>query len=146
MSKDFFYYVGSQSEPPCLEGINRFVMTDPILVKQAQWESIRTGVSDGSNVRKVKPVGLRSVYFNAMKDQDCAHLLNHPFDVSKHTAGSDLNEAIEREGGHVVRITNQVSSLSHSTDSDITTGQLTDNIKVEKVNLGGPSAPTGAAS
>jgi carbonic anhydrase len=33
--KDFFYYVGSLSEPPCTEGVHRFVMSNHVYVKHA---------------------------------------------------------------------------------------------------------------
>jgi carbonic anhydrase len=33
--KDFFYYIGSLSEPPCTEGVHRFIMSNHVYLKHS---------------------------------------------------------------------------------------------------------------
>jgi len=42
-NKSFFMYVGSESRPPCTEGVFRFVFKTPIKVRQSQLEAMRRG-------------------------------------------------------------------------------------------------------
>lgn len=46
-SYDYYYYQGSQSEPPCLENTFRMVMSSPLVVTSQQWDSLMDQVLVG---------------------------------------------------------------------------------------------------
>jgi len=84
MKKDFFMYMGSESTPPCREGVFRFVLTTPIYLNMVQYQAFyQTTINhdvERMNVRKLQDKGLRSVYFVEDTFTQCANLLYRPFD------------------------------------------------------------------
>ena len=56
-----FRYTGSLTTPPCTEGLNWFVMRDPLTVGTGQVMSFSSAVH-GTNNRAVQPLNMRTVY------------------------------------------------------------------------------------
>jgi len=52
-SKSFYFYKGSESTPPCLEGVYRYVMKTPITLPSSTLKAIKTAVFDN----EVEPAG-----------------------------------------------------------------------------------------
>lgn len=55
----YYRYMGSLTTPPCSEGVNWYVMAEPVPVAAAQVEQFRTVI--GANARPVQPVNNRLV-------------------------------------------------------------------------------------
>ncbi len=55
----FYRYMGSLTTPPCSEGVNWYVMAEPVSVSAAQLQQFETMI--GANARPVQPAGKRLV-------------------------------------------------------------------------------------
>jgi carbonic anhydrase len=55
----YYRYMGSLTTPPCSEGVNWFVMREPVSISPAQIERFAAAV--GENARPVQPVNQRFV-------------------------------------------------------------------------------------
>jgi len=58
-SLKYHRYMGSLTTPPCSEGVNWFVLDEPVTVGQAQLEKFATAIS--ANSRPLQPVNNRLV-------------------------------------------------------------------------------------
>lgn len=67
LNKNFYWYVGSESTPPCSEGVNHFVLETPIIMNKLDIDALKTAsfnsMVESRNQRDVQPLGLRTVYF-----------------------------------------------------------------------------------
>ena len=65
-NKDFYYYHGSLTTPPCTENVNWIIMKDKYEMSLEQFEQYKTYIETqytGGNHRKTFPVNNRDIYF-----------------------------------------------------------------------------------
>jgi len=63
-NKNFFWYSGSESTPPCKEGVQHFVMETPIRLRSVDFNLVKKAVINSEtnpegNNRKLQAKGLR---------------------------------------------------------------------------------------
>lgn len=66
----FYFYMGSQSKPPCEEKVTRFVMQHPAKIDSVNYGKMKTKIltdakiAPSKNIRSVQPVFGREVYYH----------------------------------------------------------------------------------
>lgn len=59
VERSYFRYMGSLTTPPCSEGVNGFVLKEPVTISQAQLDKFVSAVT--ANARPLQPVNNRLV-------------------------------------------------------------------------------------
>jgi carbonic anhydrase len=57
--KNYFTYVGSETTPPCSEGVSWYIFADSVSLSQKQLDILSDHI--GQNARPIQPVGKRTV-------------------------------------------------------------------------------------
>lgn len=70
--KGFFTYVGSQTTPPCFEGVSWFVYEQFQTLSNEQLATIRSALR-GANARPTQPLGTRAINYPTSDPQRCGN-------------------------------------------------------------------------
>ena len=83
--RTFAWYIGSMASPPCKEGVQHFIMEQPIFIPKLQFQTLKdkvyqTLVETNGNARKYRPTGTRKVFVHTDYGTKCADAPIVPFD------------------------------------------------------------------
>jgi len=89
-------YIGSESSPPCTEGIYRIIMKTPITLRPSQLDAVESylynrDVEYDGNYRRVQLYNGRNVYSHNDTSTYCEGLGNAPFDAKKFIRDNKLS-------------------------------------------------------
>jgi len=129
-------YVGSDSQPPCQEGVLRFVFHNTVKVRPSQLDAVNAHLfnreeNPHGNARSAQPRNTRAVFFHKDGDTSCADTYHHPYKPALEDIS--INQVIALEGGHIKHQKKTLVNYLH-VPADTVTGQIGSHLTVEDVN------------